>query len=58
MVTEVLVWALVLSKQPRQVVEIYTTEIACRQEATEAGRLAPEVPVKCIQRYSMKRPRR
>ena len=57
MVTEVLVWALVLRQQPREVIEIYTTEQMCRRDAREARRTVPDVEVECIQRYSMERPR-
>jgi hypothetical protein len=58
MVTEILVWALVLREQPKQVVQIYATEIACRNDAREATRLAPEIPLICVPRHSMERPRR
>jgi hypothetical protein len=57
MVTEILVWALVLSKQPNKLVEIYSTETACRQDAREARKTVPEILVTCIPHRSTERPR-
>jgi Mg-chelatase subunit ChlI len=57
MLTEVLVWALILRQKPKEVIEIYATEQMCRRDAMEARRTVPEVEVECVQRYSMEHPR-
>jgi hypothetical protein len=57
MVTEVLVWALILANEPkRPVVEIYTTELLCRQDARELRKIFPDHPITCVPRRSMERP--
>jgi len=57
MVTEVLVWALILANEPkRPTVEIYTTELVCRQDAKELRKALPGHPVTCVPRRSMERP--
>lgn len=56
MVTEVLVWALIVTNGDNDVVEIYTNELLCTQEMREARKAVPEAKLKCVPRYSLDRP--
>jgi hypothetical protein len=56
MVTEIIIWALILTEQPKRVVEIYNNELLCRQDARELRKALPDHPVKCVPRRSMERP--
>jgi hypothetical protein len=56
MITEVLIWAMILTNRENQVVEIYNTELVCRQEMREALKSVPEAELKCVPRRSMERP--
>ncbi len=57
MVTEVLVWALIVTNRNNTVIEIYNTELVCRQEARELQRAVPEAELTCVPYHSMVRPR-
>ena len=56
MVTEVMVWALVVLNQGAQVVEVYDKELLCRQDMREARKAEPEAELKCVPRYSLDHP--
>jgi hypothetical protein len=57
MVTELLVWALVLKENPSKVVDIYSVERICLRDAREAYKVMPDHPVVCVPRRSMQRPK-
>lgn len=38
MVTEVLVWAMILTNHQNRIIEIYNTELVCHQDMREARR--------------------
>jgi hypothetical protein len=56
MVTEVLIWALILTERPKVAVEIYNNELLCRQDAKEVRKALPDHPVTCVPRRSTGRP--
>jgi hypothetical protein len=56
MVTEVLVWAMIMTNNHNAVVEVYNNEKQCRQDAREVMRALPEAKLKCVPRHSMQRP--
>jgi hypothetical protein len=56
MVTEVLVWAMILTNHQNRIIEIYNTELVCRQDMREARRAVPEAELKCVPRHSIERP--
>jgi hypothetical protein len=56
MVSEILVWALVLKNDPHRVVDIYNTELVCRQDLREVRKMEPHQQWVCMVRRSMERP--
>ena len=56
MVTEVLVWALIVANRNNAVVEIYNNELLCRQDMREARKAVPEAELRCVPRYSLDHP--
>jgi hypothetical protein len=57
MVTEVLVWAMIMTNNHNAVVEVYNNEKQCRQDAREVMRALPEAKVACVvHRRSLQRP--
>ena len=58
MVTEVLVWALMLTNKKPEVIEVYNTELDCRQDMREARKAVPEAKLKCVPHWSTERPTR
>jgi hypothetical protein len=56
MVTEVLVWAMIVTNRGNRIIEIYNTELLCRQEMREARKAVPQAELKCVPRYSLDRP--
>jgi hypothetical protein len=56
MVTEVLVWALIVTNNGPETVNVYDKELICRQDMREAHRALPEAKLKCVPRHSMQRP--
>jgi hypothetical protein len=56
MVTEVLVWAIILTNRNNAAVEVYDNELLCRQEMRELELAVPQARLKCVPRYSTRRP--
>jgi hypothetical protein len=56
MVTEVLVWAMILASGDKHTLAVYDNELLCRQEMQEVRRAAPDVEVRCIPKWSTARP--
>jgi hypothetical protein len=56
MVTEVLVWAMIMTNNHNRIVEVYNNELLCRQDAREVRRALPEAEVKCVPRYAPNHP--
>ena len=55
--TEVLVWAVVLLNRGKpEVVEVYNTELVCRQEMREARKVYPQAELRCVPKWSAERP--
>lgn len=58
MVTEILVWALLVTdghKRP-MAVEVYNSELLCRQDMREVRQAVPDAVLACAPRRSMARP--
>jgi hypothetical protein len=55
-VTEVMIWALILTNRKNDVVEIYHSELLCRQEMLEVRKAVPQAKFKCVPRHSLNRP--
>jgi hypothetical protein len=61
-VTEVLVWALIVTSHHNSVVDIYSTELVCREDLREARKTVEArtagAELACVVRRSMERPKR
>jgi hypothetical protein len=54
MITEVLVWALMTVKQPKEILATYPSQASCLEDAIAVERQHGQV--KCVLRYSVIRP--